>query len=233
MTKTPWGHVSSGGIYCGAKVCENGQVRIEKDLSRPDLLRLFAEHPDKFYGFNELDEPNFSFVCPPCNFYSGTKALAEEALRGCGLCYIWRPNIPFGSGDEPRNFLSKIQRYLKVYASINSMSHLDDFARACLDLWECRAPFGTYNITNPGALTTRQVVEAIQRILKPERRFEFWKDDEEFYRFGAKSPRSSCILDVSKLLATGVRMRPVQEAIEQSLRRWQAATPAWQLVGSA
>jgi UDP-glucose 4,6-dehydratase len=226
MTNTPWGHVSSGCIYDGAKVVKNGETRVERDLNRPELRRLFAEHPERFVGFTELDPPNFSFLCPPCSFYSGTKALAEEAIRGVGQTYIWRPRIPFNERDEPRNFLSKIQRYPKVYDNVNSISHLEDFVRACLDLWERHAPFGIYNVTNPGAVTTRQVVETIQRIVKPNRRFEFWKDDAEFYRLGAKAPRSNCILDVSKLLAAGVRMRPVEEALEDSLRRWRAATPA-------
>src|ERR1017187_76348 len=81
ITNTPWGHVSSGCIYSGAKVIKNGETRVERDLSRPELKRLFVEHPEKFYGFTELDPPNFSFLCPPCSFHSGTKALAEEAIR--------------------------------------------------------------------------------------------------------------------------------------------------------
>jgi len=64
-------------------------------------------------------------------------------------------------------------------------------------------------------------VETIQRILKPNRRFEFWESDEEFYRVAAKTPRSNCILEVSKLLATGVRIRPVEEALEGALQNWR------------
>ena len=36
----PWGHVSSGCIFSGAKVTLNGQTRAEKDLTRPDLRFL-------------------------------------------------------------------------------------------------------------------------------------------------------------------------------------------------
>ena len=61
MTNTPWGHVSSGCIYSGAKVQRNGDVSIEPDLTPPELQRLFADHPERFRGFNEWDEPNFSF----------------------------------------------------------------------------------------------------------------------------------------------------------------------------
>src|SRR5581483_11218643 len=117
-----------------------------------------------------------------------------------------------------------VQRYPKVYDNVNSISHRADFARACLDLWERHAPFGTYNVTNPGFVTTRQVIETLERVLKPNHRFEFWKSDEEFYRVAARTPRSNCVLDVSKLLATGVRMRPVEEALEASLREWKPET---------
>jgi hypothetical protein len=84
-----------------------------------------------------------------------------------------------------------------------------------------RAPFGVYNVTNPGWTTTRQIVEAVEKILKPGKIFEFWESDEEFYKVAAKTPRSNCIMDVSKLLKTGVKMRPVWEAVEDSLKRWK------------
>jgi dTDP-4-dehydrorhamnose reductase len=217
----PWGHVSSGCIHAGAFLVENGQARVEKDLTRPPLRQLVETQPEAVRGFRETDEPNFTFRRPPCSFYSGTKALAEEAMAGVGQCYVWRLRIPFDEFDNSRNYLSKVQRYAKVYDNVNSLSHRGDFVRACLDLWDRRAPFGTYNVTNPGFVTTRQVVALIGKILRPARAFEFWANDEEFYRVAAKAPRSNCVLDVSKLLAAGVTMRPVQEALEDSLRRWQ------------
>jgi len=220
VSETPWGHVSSGCIYSGAKVSNGGAVRIEKDLSRSELKSLAEIRPAAIHGYTETDEPNFTFRQPPCSFYSGTKALGEEAITGIGRSYVWRLRIPFDEHDNPRNYLTKVQRYPKVYDNVNSISHLGDFARACLDLWDLKAPFGTYNITNPGFITTRQVVGMIEKILKLNRCFEFWQSDEEFYRLAAKTPRSNCVLDVSKLLATGVKLRLVHDALEDSLRRW-------------
>lgn len=231
MTNTPWGHVSSGGIYQGAKVIHQGQTRIERDLNRPLLRALFAEHPEAFRGFTEWDDPNCTFRRPPCSFYSGTKALAEEAIRIVGQNYIWRPQLLFNERDEPRNLLWKIQNYPKVHDCINSVSHLDDFVGACLDLWEWQAPFGIYNIVNPGPITTPLIVDMIQQILKPPRPFQFWRDDEEFYRRGARAPRSNCILDGAKLLAAGVKLRPATVALENALDHWQTS-PAAQWVSS-
>ena len=217
----PWGHVSSGCIYAGAKVVRGGSEQIEPDLTTTELRELYQSRPSAFRGFTETDPPNFSFRSPPCSFYSGTKALGEEGITGVGVSYVWRMRIPFDEFDNARNYLSKVQRYSKVYDNVNSISHRRDFVSACLDTWEKKAAYGTYNVTNPGAVTTRHVIERLQRVLKPERRFEFWESDEEFYKVAAKTPRSNCIMDVSKLLAAGVNIRPVEEALEDSLRDWQ------------
>jgi dTDP-4-dehydrorhamnose reductase len=229
LTNTPWGHISSGDIYSGARVLDHGSPRIERDLNRPEMRRLLAEHPETISGFRESDAPNFSFRCPPCNFYSGTKTLAEEVIRGLGRSYIWRPGIPFNERAEPRNLLWRLQHYPKIHDSVVSISHIGDFVRASLNLWERQVPYGIYNVVNPGLITTRQIVEMIQRILMPDHHFEFWKDDVEFYQSGAKTPRSSCLLDVSKLLGTGVEMRPAIGALEDSLSNWRPTLPPVEL----
>ncbi|MFO1500817.1 MAG: sugar nucleotide-binding protein [Verrucomicrobiota bacterium] len=88
----PWGHVSSGCIYAGAKIAAGSTVRIEKDLTRPEAAKVVRHHPGSILGYTETDEPNFSFRSPPTSFYSATKALAEEAIavvsvaRICGAC---------------------------------------------------------------------------------------------------------------------------------------------------
>jgi dTDP-4-dehydrorhamnose reductase len=219
--KIPWGHVSSGCIFSGAKIVAGGKTRVEKDLTKSELRALVEKSPEKIHGFTETDTPNFSFRDLPCSFYSGTKALGEEAIAGTGQSYVWRLRIPFDEFDNARNYLSKVQRYAKVYDNVNSISHRADFVNACLDLWEKRAPFGAYNVTNPGFVTTRHVIGMIEKILKPKHKFEFWASDEEFYKVAAKTPRSNCVMNVSKLLAAGVKIRSVEEALEDSLKNWK------------
>jgi dTDP-4-dehydrorhamnose reductase len=217
----PWGHVSSGCIFSGAKIVEGNRERIEKDMTRPEARAVAEKSPENIHGFSETDTPNFSFRDLPCSFYSGTKALGEEVIAGVGRSFIWRLRIPFDEFDNARNYLSKLQRYSKIYDNVNSISHRADFVRACLDLWEKRAPFGIYNVTNPGFITSRQTAEMIEKFLKPNRKFEYWKDDSEFYLQAAKTPRSNCVMNVSKLLAAGVTMRLVLEALEDSLKNWK------------
>jgi dTDP-4-dehydrorhamnose reductase len=216
----PWGHVSSGCIYSGAYVTQAGCTRVEKDLSQPRLKALAEASPEAFGGFSETDEPNFTFRQPPCSFYSGTKALAEESILHLGRSYLWRVRLPFDQFDNDRNYISKLLRYAKLYDNVNSLSHRADSVNACLDLWDKRAPFGIYNVTNPGFVTTRQVAGLIQKQLKLPRAFEFWANDAEFYKHAAKAPRSNCILDNSKLLGAGIKMRSAREALLDALQNW-------------
>ena len=190
----PWGQISSGCIFSGTK-------------------------PDGS-GFTEDDAPNFSFRQPPCSFYSGTKALGEEVLAGAEQCYVWRLRIPFNEVDESRNFLTKLLRYQRLLDATNSLSQLDEFVRATWQLWQIRAPFGTYNVTNPGWVRARDVVEMIQQIGVSRKTFEFFADEAEFMHLAARTPRSNCVLDSSKLTRAGVRMTEVHEALEIALRNW-------------
>jgi dTDP-4-dehydrorhamnose reductase len=230
MTNTPWGHVSSGSIYAGAKIVENGRLRIERNLHRPELRELAEEHPEQILGFTESDEPNCCFRCPPCSFYSGTKALAEEVLHNTPQTYIWRPAVVFNEQVHPRNFLWRIQHSTQICNSVNSLSHVEDFVRACLGLWEVQAPFGTYNIANPGAITTQRVAQLIERILKPHRRFELHREDDLDYLARLQPPCSHNVLASAKLLAARVKIRPAEEALEEALHHWQRVTALPELV---
>ncbi len=193
----PWGHVSSGCIFTGA---------------RPDGS-----------GFTETDTPNFTFRTDNCSFYSGTKALGEEVLAGFPQVYVWRLRIPFNEVDNPRNYLSKLMRYSTLLEATNSISQLEEFVAATFACWEKRVPFGTYNVTNPGQVTTHEVVELIKKTGVSAKQFTFFKDEAEFMQTAAKTPRSNCVMNSTKLAATGIKLTPVHEAVEQALRSWRSA----------
>ncbi len=191
----PWGHVSSGCIYTG---------------TRPDGT-----------GFRETDAPNFSFRTNNCSFYSGSKALGEEVLGGYPNVYIWRLRIPFDHVDNDRNYLSKLMRYSRLLEATNSISELSEFVTATFESWEKRIPFGIYNVTNPGAGTTRQVVERIRAHGRSDKDFQFFASEEEFMQQAAKTPRSNCVLDSTKLISTGIHLSDVETALDRALSRWQ------------
>ena len=205
-TKTPWGHVSSGCIYSGRR--EDGQ------------------------GFYEDDVPNFSFRTNNCSFYSGTKALGEEILADAENCYIWRLRIPFNNENNPRNYLTKLMTYKTLLEAENSVSHLEEFVSATFECWEKRIPFGKYNVTNPGAIMTSDVVSWIQEDTERRKKaglptpfpehYEFFESLESFMAIAAKTPRSNCVLDTTKLENAGIRLTPVEEKIRECLENWIA-----------
>ena len=190
----PWGHVSSGCIYTGRR--EDGG------------------------GFTEEDTPNFSFRTNNCSFYSGCKALGEDVLEGAERCYIWRLRIPFNHQNSPRNYLSKLINYETLLEAENSISHLEEFVRCCTETHAKQVPYGIYNVTNTGHVTTQEVAGLIKTHLLPDKAFQFFSDEDEFMKLAAKTPRSNCVMDNSKLLSTGIEIREVHEALIQSLRDW-------------
>ena len=191
----PWGHISSGCIYQGL-------------------------HPDD-RPFHEDDLPNFCFRTNNCSFYSGTKALGEEVLIDAERCYVWRLRIPFQRFDHPRNYISKMMNYSRLLNARNSLTYLDDFAQSCLACIHGDVPFGVYNLTNGGSVSTREVIELIKTHLLPEKEFHFFKDEAEFMEQAAITPRSNTVLDNTKALNAGLPMRPVRQALEDALSNWK------------
>ena len=191
--KIPWGHVSSGCIYSRRK--SNGG------------------------GWTEEDEPNFSFRSPPCSFYSGTKALGEEVLNGAENCYLWRLRIPFNHEPSPRNYLQKLLNYENLLEAENSVSHLDEFCQKCIECFTKDVETGIYNMTNSGFITTRQVTDWMKQEGLTDKQFTFFETEDAFMEKAAKTPRSNCVLDTTKAEKAGIGMRPVEEAMIDSIRK--------------
>lgn len=193
LNDIPLGHVSSGCIYGGKR--EDGK------------------------GFTEEDEPNFCFKYNNSSFYSGTKAVAEKIVGRWKKSYIWRLRIPFEENDNARNYLSKLLKYDKVLQAENSISNKQEFVTACLELLLKNSPYGIYNVVNTGSITTDKIIEKLKTICDKE--FELI-DETQFYTGQSRTPRSNCVMDNSKLLAQGIKMRTVEEAIDHCVNNWKA-----------
>jgi len=193
----PWGHVSSGCIYTS------------------------SGHVWRSNGWTEEDKPNFTFRSKGgCSWYSGTKGLGEEVLANYDNVYIWRLRIPFNNINNPRNYLSKLMNYNTLLDATNSLSELNEFVSACLDSYLNKIPYGIYNVTNPGKVTTKEVIELINKYKIVDKGFKFFKDESEFMQIAAKTPRSNCVLDSSKILNAGIKLTEVHEALDRALSNW-------------
>lgn len=182
-------HVSSGCIYGG----------YEKD-------------------YTETDKPNFTFDTG--SFYSGTKALAETMVsQNCDRYYILRLRIPFDHIQSPRNYITKLLTYSTLLDVRNSVSHRYDYVKYCHQLIEQKAPYGIYNVTNSGSITTREVVDMIHHYIPGvDKTFNFFDSVEQFAETSV-APRSNCVLDTSKLQSY-VEIRTANQAMEHALLRY-------------
>lgn len=145
-----------------------------------------------------------------CGTYVGVKILAEEAVSSaCEKHYIWRVRLPFDEVDNPRNYLSKLAAFSEVWDQVNSISHRADFAKAALDLWDKKAPWGTYHLVNPGSIPATTVVARMQaKGIFPHTPHFIDKLD------------GSCQLSVEKALSIGIKMRSADDAVNDAIARW-------------
>tara|TARA_R110000868_G_scaffold176513_4_gene414245 strand:- start:803 stop:1570 length:768 start_codon:yes stop_codon:yes gene_type:complete len=132
--------------------------------------------------YTESDAPNFQD-----SFYSFTKAAAETALRGYDV-RLMRIRMPFLDGVHPRCVLAKLKGYAKWIDGENSITYLPEAAAAAVTL--TNEPAGTYNVTNPGTITNRQIAEYMG--VTPQ-----WWDEGDF--FNKHAPRSFCTLNSEKM----------------------------------
>ncbi|MDA1069764.1 MAG: sugar nucleotide-binding protein, partial [Verrucomicrobia bacterium] len=192
----PWGHVSSGCIYTGRRA--DGT------------------------GFHEADTPNFNFRSNNSSFYSGTKALGEEVLQGAEKAYIWRLRIPFDERNNPRNYLSKLLYYEWLLDAENSISQRFEFVEACIDCFLKEIPYGTYNVTNPGSTTAREITTIMKKHGLVSKELKFFKSEEEFMAKAVRAPRSNCTMSSEKLAKAGIQLTEVHDSIEKACSDWIA-----------
>lgn len=193
LNDIPLGHVSSGCIYEG-----------RRSDGKP---------------FTEEDEPNFSFKYGNSSFYSGTKVIAEKIVGKWEKSYIWRLRIPFEEFDNSRNYISKILKYEKLLDAENSVSNKQEYVNACIQTITKKVPYGIYNVTNGGSITTKSITEKFKNTIAKDKTFTF-VEESEFYKSVVKTPRSNCVMSNEKLLSTGITMRTADEAFDYCLNNW-------------
>lgn len=162
---------------------------------------------------SEADEPQRGFG-GRCGMYIGTKIISERFVSRMPKHYIFRGRLPFDEVDHPRNYLTKLANFSGIYDECNSVSHRRDFAKACLDLLENCAPFGTYNVVNEGALDAIKVADRL-----------FDAGIRTKPNFITTGPEGQCRLSVAKMKSCGVNIRSAEEALDEAIKNWKTNVP--------
>ena len=164
-------------------------------------------------GFTEEDEPNFTG-----SFYSLTKYLSEKALKSFPVLQL-RLRMPFDGIPNPRNLITKINKYPKVLDAENSLTYLPDLVKVAKALIAKRAT-GIYNVTNSGPASPYRKKKKYKEIVDPSHTFE--RITIADLPSVAKAARSNCILSSNKLAREGIEMLSADEALREALTTMQS-----------
>lgn len=178
---------------------------VDKPLIQISTGCLFNEERE----YTEEDAPTRSWN-GYCGFYVGTKLLSERIVYTHPKHYILRLRLPFDETDHPRNYLTKLTKFERVFEHVNSLTHRGDFAKWCLDLWQKRAPFGTYHCVNAGQVSASLTVSDMVK------KGIITKTPMFVNSLDTTGARLSC----AKLESVGVHVRSVHEALAEAIDRW-------------
>ncbi len=173
---------------------------------------FYGASPDP-HGWLEDDFAN------PVGFYSRTKYAADLILSRLSGVGIARLRMPIDWISSPRNLINKLAAYPQVIDVENSATVIEDLLSACRELIDKRGE-GVFHVVNPGTLRHRDLIALYEKYVDPSHHNE-WISDEELVTSGlATKQRSNCILQSPRLAALSITMRPIAEALEDTMQRY-------------
>ena len=126
-----------------------------------DGVPFFEENAPNFFGSN----------------YSIVKGFTDMLMKQTNTLNL-RIRMPITDEIHPRNFITKITNYEKICSIKNSMSVLDDLLPISIDMMKENME-GTYNFTNPGAITHSEILEMYRDIVDPTFKWKNFTEEEQ------------------------------------------------------
>ena len=163
-------------------------------------------------GFSEEDLPDIKNIP---SFYSLTKFVSEHTLKTLPILQC-RIRMPVDSQKNTRNFITKITSYEKVINEKNSITIVEDLVKALMELVK-RRKTGIYNITNPGSITHKEILDGYKELV--DNNFKYSIIDTKELK--TKAGRSNCVLNTDKLKKEGIELPDVHESIRNILLNYK------------
>ncbi|MDQ5919900.1 MAG: RmlD sub bind protein [Patescibacteria group bacterium] len=186
-----------------------------------------------FYGQHnpETDAPwSEDSHANPEAFYTRTKYATELILSRLPNVGIVRFRMPIDHIPSSKNLIDKLVRYTKVIDVENSVTVLEDLVSVCHQLLEKRG-VGLFHAVNPGTMRHRDLLGLYQKYVDPAFSCE-WIAEEELVKQGlATKKRSNNFMSSQRLAELGIVMRPIQEAIDDTMQKYAALKRVQQFEG--
>lgn len=155
----------------------------------------------------------------PEAFYTRSKYAADLVLSRLPNVGIVRFRMPIDYLSSPKNLIDKLVHYPKVVDVENSVTILDDLVSVCHQLLEKRAT-GIFHAVNEGTIRHREILDLYKKHVDPTHRCE-WITATDLVQQGlAAKKRSNVVLQSPRLAELGIRMRPAQEALEETMKKY-------------
>jgi 3,5-epimerase/4-reductase len=173
-----------------------------------------SSHPD--HGWRENDFGN------PVPVYSRCKLAADLVLSTLPNVAVARIRMPIDWKPAPGNLIDKLTAYSKVVDVENSVTIIDDMIYVFHQLLEKKAT-GIFHVTNPGTMKHRELLGLYKELVDPNHTCEWISNDELVGHGLAKKRRSNNFLANTRLAQFGITMRPVQEALRDTMQKYAIA----------
>ena len=173
---------------------------------------FYGESPDP-RGWKEDDFGN------PRPVYSRSKYAADLVLSTLPNVGIGRIRMPIDYAPSPGNLIDKLAGFTKVTDVENSVSVVEDMIEVFYQLLQKKGE-GIFHVTNPGTIKHREIIEMYEKIVDPSHKNE-WISNEDLVKQGlAAKGRSNNFLQSDNLVKLGIKMRPVKEAVEDTMKKY-------------
>jgi 3,5-epimerase/4-reductase len=166
---------------------------------------------NKCMGFTEEDIPDIKKIP---SFYSLTKFTSEYLLKHFPILQC-RIRMPIDYEKDNRNLLTKLTNYRKIIVEKNSVTAIDDLVATVIKLIR-KKKTGIYNITNPGAITNKEILEKYKEFIDPNHKYTLIKTKD----LKTKAGRSNCVLNTDKLKKEGIVLPEVHLVIEKIIKQY-------------
>lgn len=162
----------------------------------------------------------------PKSYYAQTKAWADVQLQPFAErdgVLIARIQLPLSKIAHQRNILTKLIGFSTAVDEKSSFTVLEDCLPALEQLIAQRNS-GIFNVVNPGSISFYAISQLLSKygLIAPGKMIEKYTDAQmqaiTADRGGAYQPY--VVLDTHKLLAVGVSIVPINEAVERSIRNY-------------
>lgn len=194
-------------------------VAAQKDMT---LVHISTD-----YVFDGTQTPHFEDeVFSPLNVYGASKAAGDLAVSLLPKFYILRTSWVIGQGKNfVRTMMSLAEKNISpvvVNDQIGRLTFTSELVRAIDHLLGTRQPYGTYNVTNGGTLTSWADITMEIFHIMGRSDLKVTKTTTEKYFDGKEgvAPRPlNSVMDLAKLKSTGFKSRMWQDDLEHYVNR--------------